>query len=87
MTSIGHYSVPKPTKVTIETLGSICRVNGIERLHFLKIDTVGNELAVLEGGRNLVSQQKIDIIRFEFNEVNVIPHAFLRDFYNILEQI
>jgi FkbM family methyltransferase len=86
MRSIHHCAAPKPIKVTIETLESVCRMNRIEHLHFLKIDTEGNELAVLEGGQNLVDQQRIDIIQFEFNEMNVISRAFLRDFYNILEQ-
>jgi FkbM family methyltransferase len=83
--SIHSCGAPKPIKVMIETLDSICLQKGIEKLHFLKIDTEGNELAVLQGGSNLVSKERIDIIQFEFNEMNVISRTFLHDFYDILQ--
>jgi FkbM family methyltransferase len=86
MKSVHHCTAPKCIRVTIETLEAICRANGIDRLNFLKIDTEGNEFSVLEGARNMIAQQKIDIIQFEFNEMNVISRVFLRDFYDLLPE-
>src|SRR5262249_1560543 len=84
MTLIHHCEAPTPIKVNIKTLDSICLEYGIKHLHFLKIDTEGHELAVLQGAHRLVSEEKIDIIQFEFDEMNVYSRVFLRDFYNIL---
>jgi FkbM family methyltransferase len=83
--SIYRCGAPKPVKVVIDTLDAVCLKARIDKLHFLKIDTEGNELAVLKGGSRLVSKAKIDIIQFEFNEMNVISRTFLRDFYDILQ--
>jgi FkbM family methyltransferase len=84
LTSIHHCAAATRIKVQIKTLDSILSENGIDHLHFLKIDTEGNDFAVLKGGNSLVSQEKIDMIQFEFNEMNVISRVFLRDFYNLL---
>jgi FkbM family methyltransferase len=59
LTSVHHCVVPTRIKVQIKTLDTICFENGIEHLHFLKIDTEGNDFAVLKGGNSLVSQVSI----------------------------
>lgn len=55
-----------------------------DRIDFLKIDVEGFELDVLKGATNLLKQNRINIIQFEFNEVNVIQRRFLKDFYELL---
>jgi hypothetical protein len=53
-------------------------------IDFLKIDTEGHELAVLKGAKNLIAQQKIQLIQFEFNEMNVVSRTYMRDFVELL---
>jgi FkbM family methyltransferase len=54
------------------------------RIGLLKIDTEGHELAVLRGARGLLEASAIDVIQFEFNEMNVISRVFMRDFFALL---
>lgn len=66
------------------TLDRFCESFCVDHIDFLKIDTEGHELEVLKGGKGMVSDDRIDIIQFEFNEMNVISRVFLRDFYAVL---
>ena len=58
--------------------------HSIDRIDLLKIDTEGNELAVLKGLGNWIQEGKIKAIHFEFNEMNVISRSFFKDFWDIL---
>ncbi len=71
--------------VTITTLDDFCNAQQMMHLDFLKIDTEGNELAVLRGGTRLIATGGLPIIQFEFNEMNVASRCFLKDFYEILQ--
>lgn len=55
-----------------------------ERLDLLKIDAEGHELAILRGASRAIQSKRIDVIQFEFNEMNVMNRVFLRDFYEEL---
>ncbi|VVB53202.1 Hexuronic acid methyltransferase AglP [uncultured archaeon] len=68
----------------VTTIDWYCDTNNIDYVDFLKIDTEGNEFEVLMGGTNMISKNKIGIIQFEFNEMNIISRVFLRDFYKLL---
>lgn len=70
--------------IRIDTLDHFCAQNTINHIHFLKIDTEGFETEVLFGAHTLLNGNKIDIIQFEFNEVDVVKRVFLKDFYSIL---
>jgi len=71
--------------VTIDTLDELCSRLGIVEIDFIKIDTEGNELAVLLGARKLIENQSIRCIHFEFNEMNIVSRAFFRDFRRTLD--
>ena len=50
----------------------------------LKIDTEGHEFAVLRGASNLLKTGRIDVIHFEFNEMNVVSRVFFKDIWDFL---
>ncbi|MCM0594201.1 MAG: FkbM family methyltransferase [Gloeotrichia echinulata IR180] len=66
------------------TLDEFCKMNQIQHINFIKIDTEGHELEVLIGASKMILYNQIDIIQFEFNEMNIISRVFLKDFYEIL---
>ena len=70
--------------VSVETLDEICKKENIREIDFLKIDTEGNELAVLNGAKKLLKENKIMCIHFEFNEMNIVSRTFFRDFRKLL---
>jgi FkbM family methyltransferase len=66
-------------RVPVTTLDTVLADNGIRHVLLLKIDTEGHELAVLQGASAALSRGAIDIVQFEFNEMNVISRTFFRD--------
>ena len=76
---------PASFKVNIDTLNNFLINSNIDQIDLLKIDTEGNELSILEGASEFISQGKINIIQFEFNDTNIVSRVFFRDFYKILD--
>lgn len=71
-------------EVAVETLDHFIEREGISHIDFIKIDTEGNELAVLQGASKLLEKGNIGCIQFEFNEMNIVSKVFFRDFRKIL---
>lgn len=73
------------TSVTAKmtTLDDFCegKIDGID---FLKIDVEGYEYEVLKGAKKLLSNDKIKMIQFEFNEFNIASKTFMLDYYQLL---
>ena len=72
------YTVP------VETLDDFTADEKLTCIDFLKIDTEGNELAVLQGASTLIENGNIRCIHFEFNEMNIVSRIFFRDFRKTL---
>jgi FkbM family methyltransferase len=68
-----------------DTIDNFCYKKGIERINFIKVDTEGSEFDILQGGKQMIGNDKIDIIQFEFNEMNVVSRVFLKDYYDFLK--
>ena len=79
-----HKSASKSLEVNVITIDEFRENYKIDNIRLLKIDTEGNELKVLKGAKRTISQQLIDIIHFEFNEMNIVSKVFFKDFYHIL---
>jgi FkbM family methyltransferase len=79
-----YHRSPTRIMVEVDSLDHVAAAEGIARIDLLKIDTEGHELAVLCGARRLLSEGRIGLIHFEFNEMNVFSRSFFRDFRAIL---
>lgn len=79
-----HHGLPIEHEVQILELDEFLTRERIARVHLLKVDTEGYEMCVLKGLRKSIIGGRIDIIQFEFNEMNVISRTFLRDFCDYL---
>lgn len=71
-------------RVELRTVDDFCREQGIDRIHYLKVDTEGHELAVLKGAHGMIEQGKVDFIQFEFGECHLDSRVFFRDLFTFL---
>ena len=82
-----HHSKEKTIsqEVKLRTVAGYVHEAGVRVIDFMKIDTEGHELAVLQGCGDMLSDGSIKAIQFEFNQMNVISRVFLRDFHELLD--
>lgn len=83
ISDIHHDQQITSFEIALEKLDDFCEKNKITKVDFLKIDTEGHELSVFKGALKFLDNKLIDVIQFEFNEMNVISRTFLKDFYDI----
>ena len=72
--------------INICRLDDIVKALDIYKINLLKVDTEGNELDVLKGSEKAIRSGMIDVIHFEFNEMNVISRVFFKDFFEFLPE-
>ena len=75
------------TTIAVTTLDAFCAEQRIDRIHLLKLDVEGHELAVLQGASRLLADGSIDAIQFEFGGANLDARTYLRDFRDLLEPV
>lgn len=79
-----HKRPPTRHAVPVVRIDDYVEVEDLSHVLLLKIDTEGHELEVLKGASNSLAKGIIECIQFEFNEMNVVSGAFLRDFIRLL---
>lgn len=79
-----HKSDVKSVEVNLWTLDEFASAHKIEKISLLKIDTEGNEFNILEGAQKLIENNNIEIIQFEFGEMNIVSRRYFKDFYDLL---
>ncbi len=79
-----YSGAPIENEIELLTLDSYIEANSILEICLLKIDTEGNELNVLKGGKRTIDQGLIKIIQFEFNAMNVHSKVFFHDIIKTL---
>lgn len=84
---LNHLSIDfsQQEKVKTATLTSFCQEHTISYIHFLKLDTEGHELSILQGGKSLISADAIEVIQFEFGGCNIDSRTYFRDYYLLLD--
>lgn len=74
------------TEVVTETLDAYCRRANIAAIDILKMDTQGSELAILQGAKELLSEQKISLIYTEtYFQVQYREQPLFYDIANFLK--
>lgn len=71
-------------QVSIISLDEFVAEHKIDRVGLLKIDTEGYELEVLKGFHEFIKEDRVDVIHFEFNEMNISSRVFFKDFWDLL---
>ena len=68
----------KAQKVRVTTVDQFCDENGVGRIQFLKIDTEGQEMEVMQGASRMIEEGRIDFIQFEFGDTFLhTPYHFV----------
>ncbi len=75
-----------PTSIQVDTepLDSFVSTKNIASIDFLKIDTEGAELSILQGARNLLKNNQIKIIQFEYGGTYLDANTTLQEVYSLL---
>jgi FkbM family methyltransferase len=73
-------------QVQMTTLDRFCGSQGLDRIHYLKVDAEGTDLDVLRGSEALLTAKRIDVIEVEagMNPTNT-THVPWHDFSSYLE--
>jgi len=79
------YTLNLTEEISIKTLSDFVAENNIDKIDLLKMDAEGHEYSILQGAGDLLAQQKIDFIQFEFGVCNVDSKVFFKDFYMLLK--
>jgi FkbM family methyltransferase len=79
-----HGANSNSNMVEVVRLDEYLLSNNINFVDLLKIDVEGSELEVLKGFSDFLKNDKISIIQFEFNEMNILSKVFFRDFLALM---
>lgn len=71
-------------EIEVITIDHFVDQNKIEKIDFLKIDVEGLEYEVILGAKNMIAENKIEIIQFEFTQLNSTTKVFFKDFWDRL---
>lgn len=72
--------------VNYVTIDDYCLSRGIDLIDFMKIDVEGNELSVLRGAEQMLSNRLIRSMSFEFGSTQIDSRTFFKDIYTYLDQ-
>lgn len=78
---------PAVYTVPVTTLDEYCRIHAVDRINFLKIDAEGFDLNVLEGAREALFGQCVDIFVFEFASGWAASKRYLWEVLEYLEPL
>jgi FkbM family methyltransferase len=84
---LAHRAAVTTRTVPTVTLDSYAAQSGISRFELVKIDTEGHDLAVLRGARTLLTEHRIGVVQFEYNQRWVFARAFLRDAFEFFAEV
>ena len=79
-----HHAAAGSVEVDVTTVDDFMESKQISRVNLLKVDAEGHELAIIRGAEQAIRSGAIDIVQFEFNEMNVASRVFFKDFYDAL---
>lgn len=85
--NLDHFGIAmdRSEEIRLSTIDNYCKVNNINRIHFLKLDIEGHELKALMGAKQLIYGKMIDVIQFEFGGCNIDSKTYFQNFYYLLK--
>lgn len=74
---VDDFKEQREIKVKTITLDSVVRSLKIDKINYLKLDTQGSELLILNGAKLLLANHRINVVKCEVNFVSVYDHQCL----------
>ncbi len=71
--------------VQFTTLDNYAAKNGIEKIHFLKIDVEGHELSVVKGAIQQIKEGRVNAIQFEYGNFWSYSKSTLKEMFELLD--
>lgn len=68
--------------VSLRTIDDYCAEQKIDAIDFMKIDVEGHELSVLRGARQMLTEERIGLIQFEYGGCYVASRTLLKDIWD-----
>ena len=84
------HGIATPTAgepVAITTIDDYCAERGVASIDFLKIDTEGHDLKVLQGAVGMLRRRAVRFIQFEYGAANADSRDLLRDFFAFFGEV
>jgi FkbM family methyltransferase len=81
-----HLQPKQIIQISADTLSNVCAKYDIDTINYLKIDTEGAELFVLQGAQELIHNHMIELIQFEYGGTYKDAGTTLRQVYDLLTQ-
>lgn len=80
-----ELEMSKKEEVTLTTLDKYCLENNIDKINFLKLDIEGHEIQALKGATEMLKNNRIKAIQFEFGGCNIDSRTYFQDFWYLLK--
>jgi FkbM family methyltransferase len=77
-------SVVRTEEVAVTTLDRFASAARIDSIDAVKVDTEGEDMAVLEGAQQLFEARRIGVVQFEYNERWIGARRLLRDAFDLI---
>jgi FkbM family methyltransferase len=74
-------------EVTLETIDAFCEREGIASVDYLKIDTEGHEVDVLQGARKSLESGILKAVQFEYGGTYIDSRRLLKDVFELLAPV
>ena len=71
-------------EVDLQTIDEFRAEHGIAEVDFLKIDTEGHEVAVLEGAKSTLRENAVKIAQFEYGGAYIDSRTLLKDVFELV---
>lgn len=73
-------------EVDLDTIDHFCSAQGISYIDYLKIDTEGGELKVLQGAKNMLLKKNVHALQFEYGGTYSDANITLEEVMHLLTQ-
>jgi FkbM family methyltransferase len=82
-----HFNLHQTARgsVRVRAGDNVAHEAKVDRVHLLKIDTEGHEIAVLRGFSRMLAEQRIDFIQFEYGSAWADARTLLVDAFDLLQ--